>query len=58
MFDGMKNGLVFSWAFVEMTVMGWVLLCLRGEREERAKRIMREREERRLAEEREGIVLR
>ena len=56
--DGLKNGLVFAWAFVEMTAMFWVMLCLRSEREERARKILREREEKRLREEREGVVLR
>lgn len=50
--DGLRNGVVFVWCFVEMTAMGWVFVVLREERKERAKRVLEEREKEKLAKER------
>ena len=50
--DGLRNGLVFSWCFVEMTATSWVFIQLREERKERAMKVMAEREKKEEAERR------
>ena len=50
--DGLRNGVVFAWCFVEMTAMGWVFVVLREERKERARKILEEQEREREKRER------
>ncbi|KAI9744802.1 MAG: hypothetical protein M1818_001727 [Claussenomyces sp. TS43310] len=41
--EGLKNRLIFSWAFVEMSAWFWALLTLREERRDMATRIAEKR---------------
>ncbi|KAF2405370.1 hypothetical protein EJ06DRAFT_578560 [Trichodelitschia bisporula] len=41
--DGLKNGLVFSWGFLEIMMWFWVFLTIRDQRREAGMRVLRAR---------------
>jgi hypothetical protein len=45
--DHLKNGLIFSWGFVEILIWFWIYLGVREERRQAAAHILQERERRR-----------
>lgn len=44
--DNLKNGLIFSWSFVEILIWFWIYLGIREERRQAAARILQERQRR------------
>lgn len=47
--EDLKNGLVFTWGFMEMAIWFWIYVTLRDERRQRAVRILEKRKK-------EGVV--
>jgi hypothetical protein len=39
----LKNSVVFSWGFIELSVWFWIFITLREERRERARKIVEQR---------------